>query len=286
MSEKPIPIIVGATASGKTSFSLKVANEISAEIINADSLQVYKDLQILSARPSIQEQNNIPHYLYGYMDAYTVCSVADWLNDVKETIKKVENPIFVGGTGLYIKSLVDGISQMPDIPTEIRELVRNMPIEEVERKVKGCNATDPQRLRRAFEVQLATNKTIDYFQQQPKIKITNKEFQIFFLNPDRETLYNRCNQRFKTMLETGAIDEVKHLKKINATGGVLKAIGVREISKWLDGELSKEDLIRIATQETRHYAKRQITWFKNQFKNAVIFEPKDEIEIMKNHIIK
>ncbi len=281
--QKTIPVIVGPTASGKSIFSLKVAKRIDGEIINADSLQVYKDLQILSARPSQIEQNGIPHHLYGYMTANETCSVMGWLNNVKNIINQIKNPIFIGGTGLYIKALTEGISPMPDIPEEIREKVRNMDIEEVKSKVKDSLATDPQRLRRALEVELSTGKPFSYFQSLEKIKIIDKEFKIFFLNPPRKLLYERCDNRFIQMLTQGAIEEVKHLIEIQATGGVTKAIGVKQITKWINGEISNKEMIEEACKETRHYAKRQITWFKNQFDNKITFTPEQIDDVLKNH---
>lgn len=265
---KEIPIIVGPTASGKSSLALQLAQHISGEIINADSLQVYQDLKILSARPQEKETQNIKHHLYGFVDAYTTYNVAQWLEDVKKTLKNVKNPIFVGGTGLYIKALTEGISQIPEIDTKIREYVRNLPIEDVQKKIKECKATDPQRLRRALEVELSTGKPLSYF-QQTKIKIIEEKFKIYFLNPPRELLYKNCNNRFETMLQTGAVEEVKDLIQKRATGGVLKAIGIKEITAWLAGEISKKEMIEKASQATRNYAKRQITWFKNQFKEAM-----------------
>lgn len=281
--QKTIPIIVGPTASGKSSFALKLAKHIEGEIVNADALQVYQDLTILSARPTFDEQQGIPHHLYGYLDFNTTASVTSWLNDVKSIINSLKNPIFVGGTGMYIKTLVEGISPMPDIDPNIRELVRNMPIEEIKAKVIDCNAQDPQRLKRALEIQLTTGKSIKYFQEQPKIKIINENFKIFFLNPDRAWLYQRCNSRFIQMLQNGAIDEVKYLKSNNASGGVTKAIGYKQISDWIDNQITNKEMIIKATQETRHYAKRQITWFKNQFKNAITFTPENADNILKEY---
>lgn len=281
--QKTIPIIAGPTASGKSAFALKLAKHLQGEIINADALQVYKDITILSARPTIDEQQGISHYLYGYLDAYTTPSVNSWINDVKSVIDTLKNPIFVGGTGMYIKTLIDGLSPMPDIDPDIREMVRNMPLEEVKAKVVDCNAQDPQRLKRALEIQLTTGKSIRYFQEQPKIKPIDKNFKVFFLNPDRKWLYHRCDERFIQMLQLGAIDEVKNLKKINATGGVTKAIGYKQISDWLDGKISNKEMIIKATQETRHYAKRQITWFKNQFTDSVLFTPDMMDDILKEY---
>lgn len=281
--QKTIPVIVGPTASGKSAFALKLAKQIKGEIINADSLQVYKDILILSARPTIQEQLNIPHHLYGYLDAYTTPSVASWLEDVKQIIHNVSNPVFVGGTGMYIKALTEGISPIPEINPCIREQIRQMPIEEVQAKTKDCQFTDPQRLRRALEVQLSTGKSIQYFQNLPKTKIIDHDFKIYFLNPDRTWLYDRCNSRFIQMIQNGAIEEVKHLKEINATGGITKAIGIKQISKWLDGKISNEDMLLQSMQETRHYAKRQVTWFKNQFKDAISFTPHEIDDILKTY---
>ena len=281
--QKPIPIIVGPTASGKSAFSIQVAKRTNGEVINADSLQVYKDLKILSARPSLEEQEGIKHHLYGYMSAFETSSVMGWLKDVKDIINQVENPIFIGGTGLYVKALTEGISPMPDIPDEIRNLVRQMDIEEVKSKVKGCSAIDPQRLRRALEVELSTGKPFSYFQNLEKIKVIDKKFQIFFLNPPRNILYERCDKRFIQMLSQGAIEEVKYLQEIKATGGVTKAIGVKQISQWLNNEISNKEMIEEACKETRHYAKRQVTWFKNQFDNKITFTPEKTKEVLKTY---
>ncbi len=281
--EKAIPIIVGPTASGKSKFSIECAKRINGEIINADSLQVYKDIQILSARPTLEEQEGVPHHLYGYMGADETSSLMSWLQDVKKVLKTAKNPIFVGGTGLYIKALTEGIPPMPSIPDNIREKVRKMDIEEVKSKVKETSAMDPQRLRRALEIELSTGKPFSYFQNLERIKIIDKKFQIFFLNPPRKVLYERCDKRFIQMLISGAIDEVKHLNQINATGGVTKAIGVKQISKWLSGEYTNQKMIEEATKETRHYAKRQVTWFKNQFKEKITFDSNQTDDILKTY---
>lgn len=284
--KKIIPVIVGPTASGKSAFAIEIAKKINAEIINADSLQVYSDLHILSARPTKAEQQNIPHHLYGYIDAYSTCSVASWLNDVKNKLETVENPLFVGGTGLYISALTQGISPMPAVDENIREDVRKMDIADVQKRLIDCKAIDPQRQRRALEIQLSTGKPLSFFQNQPKIKIIDKDFQIFFLNPPRDILYQRCNSRFIKMLDCGAINEVIRLNNIKATGGVLKAIGVSQIKKYLDNEITKEQMIDLATKETRHYAKRQITWFKNQFPKAITLTNETQLEILETYFNK
>lgn len=274
MTQK-IYVIAGPTAGGKSGLALQLAQEINGEIINADSLQVYQDLHILSARPDEAETRLVPHHLYGYLDCYSVCSVFEWLSQAKEACKNIQHPIFVGGTGMYIQALVDGISMMPTIDLDIRERVRQMPLEEVQKLVQDCKATDPQRLRRALEVQLSSGKTLAYFQAQPKIKVIDGDFKVFFLNPPRTTLYERCNQRFEQMIAKGAIDEVTQLQEKGATGGVLKAIGVSEISSFLKQEISLEQMIERSQLATRHYAKRQVTWFKHQLKSVVLLDKED-----------
>lgn len=265
----PIYVILGPTGSGKSALALSLAHSVSGEIINADALQVYADLEVLSARPCVTDMQDIKHYLYGYKDAYSSCSVADWLQDAKEVLNTVKTPVFVGGTGMYLSSLINGVSPIPDIDPLIREQVRQMDIQSVQSQVQDKRFSDPQRLRRALEVELSTGKTLSYFQSLEKIKITDRYFKIFFVNPPRDVLYDRCNKRFLKMIESGAIDEVKHLEQIHATGGVLKAIGVKEIKAYLQGEMSFDMMIEKASQATRNYAKRQVTWFKNQIKDAV-----------------
>lgn len=266
--EQKIYVIVGPTASGKSGLALNLAKKINGCIINADSMQIYKDLKILSARPDETDMNGIPHYLYGYLDAYQTNSVSDWLMRVVEKLKEVERPILVGGTGMYVSALINGLSPIPDVDPVIRETVRSMSIDDVKKQVKECSAVDPQRLRRALEIQLSTGKSLSYFQNLPKIKLLDANFNIFFVNPEREVLYHNCNQRLMQMVNNGAIEEVRHLLNIQATGGVMKAIGVPEIIEYLSGKSSFERMVQQIQLSTRHYAKRQVTWFKNQLSNV------------------
>ncbi|MBR4931847.1 MAG: tRNA (adenosine(37)-N6)-dimethylallyltransferase MiaA [Alphaproteobacteria bacterium] len=262
--ERKIYVIVGPTASGKSGLALNLAKKIKGSIVNADSMQIYKDLKILSARPDEAEMDGIPHFLYGYLDAYQANSVSDWLKRAVEKLKEVERPILVGGTGMYVSALINGLSPIPNVDPVIRETVRNMSIDDVKKQVKECSAIDPQRLRRALEIQLSTGKTLSYFQNLPKIKLLDANFDIFFVNPERDILYHNCNQRLVQMVNNGAIEEVRHLLNINATGGVVKAIGVPEIVEYLSGKNSFEKMVQQIQLSTRHYAKRQVTWFKNQ----------------------
>lgn len=278
-------IIAGPTASGKSKLAVRLAEYLHGEIINADSLQVYADLNILSARPNKTEMKEVKHHLYGYLDSFAISNVSDWLKQVQKIIKTIETPVFVGGTGLYINALIEGISAIPDVDPDVRQKVRQMHINEVKAMVQDCFATDSQRLRRALEVQLTTQKPLSYFQKQPRVKLISGKFQIFFLNPPRNVLYNRCDQRFINMIENGVVDEVKELLKKKATGGVLKAIGVKEIISYLNGSISFNEMIFKVQQETRHYAKRQVTWFRHQLKNAIELKQINE-DVLLQEILK
>ncbi len=269
MVHRKIYVIVGPTASGKSDLAIQLAQTVAGGIINADSMQIYKDLTVLSARPTESEMVGVPHLLYGYADAYYENSVQDWLDKAVIAVNNVKTPVFVGGTGMYVGALINGLSPIPDVDPIIREQVRQMPIEEVKSLVKECQFTDSQRIRRALEVQLSTGKTLSYFQQLPKVKLFEADFQVFFVNPPRPILYDRCNRRFVQMIENGAIDEVKNLILLNATGGVTKAIGVPEITDYLAGQITYDEMISRAQLATRHYAKRQVTWFKHQLSQSI-----------------
>lgn len=279
MANKKIRVIIGPTASGKSALAIKIAKEIDGSVINADAMQIYKDLTLISARPTLQEMQGIPHLLYGYADAYFQSSVQDWLRRVVPVLKETENPVLVGGTGLYISSLVNGINRIPDVDEDIRKQVRNMDINDVRKQVIDCPAVDPQRLRRALEIQLTTGKPLSYFTKQPKEKLLDADFQVIFVNPPRSFLYERCAIRFHQMIEQGGIQEIEHLLTLKPTGGVLKAIGVPEIISYLQGDISKEEMCEQAILSTRHYAKRQITWFRHQIKSDMILESINDFNI-------
>jgi len=263
MKKQKIFVIGGPTASGKSSLAVRLATDLNGCVVNADSIQVYKDLRVLSARPSDEEMQGIPHYLFGYVDAWTNPSLADWLDKAKELLPDVKNPIVVGGTGLYLEALMHGVSPIPDVDLAVRERVRNMDLKEVQSLIKNPRFKDPQRLRRALEVQLTTGKTLDYFYQLPKKKSIDADFYLIYVLPQREKVYEACEKRFVQMLQAGALEEVRHLNDIQATGGVLKAIGVPEIQAYFLGRLSKDEMIQQSVIATRQYAKRQMTWFRH-----------------------
>ena len=269
MIKKKIYIIVGPTASGKSDFAVRVAQKNNGEVVNADSMQIYKDLQIITARPSIDDMKGIPHHLYGYFDSYQTNSVQLWLDKVIPCLNQIETPVVVGGTGLYINALINGISPIPEINPEKREFVRSLPLDDVKKMVVDCSAIDSQRLRRALEVQLSTGKPLSYFQQLPRIKMIDADFEVYFINPEREWLYKQCNNRLLKMIQSGAIEEVKNLLDIKATGSVLKAIGVPEIMSYIQNFVSYDEMCSNIQLSTRHYAKRQVTWFRHQLDNYI-----------------
>ena len=265
MKKQKINIVVGPTASGKSSLAFQMAKELSGQIVNADAFQVYSGLRVLTARPTIQDENEVPHHLYGYADNDFQENVQGWLNKACEILPSLSNPIVVGGTGMYINALINGINEMPDIPDEIRQSVRQMDIKEVRSLLKGQSVfPDPQRQRRALEVFLATGQTIEYFQKQPPKKMIDADFYVILVQPPRQIVYDKIAKRLDVMMEQGVIKEVENLLKSNACGGVLKAIGVKEIAQFLNKELTLEQTKEQILLSTRHYAKRQMTWFRHQ----------------------
>lgn len=270
---KKVYIVAGPTAGGKTGYALKLAKKTGGEILNADALQVYKDLRILTARPTVEEAATCPHHLYGLLDAYQTADVAWWLGQVVPLIKQIDVPILVGGTGMYLYALEHGLCTFPDIPEDVRKTVRSLSLEDVKRQVKDCRFSDPQRLKRALEVQLTTGRSIHQFQKENTKKYLTADFHKILILPDRDVLYDRCAKRLDIMLKTGAIEEVKNLLTLHPTGGVLKAIGVPEITQYLNGDLSLAQAKAQILLATRHYAKRQITWFKNKLEPQEILAP-------------
>lgn len=280
-------IISGATACGKSSIAMKIAEEKDIAIINADSLQIYEGLPILSSQPSNIDQIKVNHYLYSYLKPDQSCSVAIWLNLVNQKIEKIKEakkiPVIVGGTGLYIAKLVDGINEIPQISLINKELAKNLfnelGKEKFAKKFLLTEKLDKQRLIRNAEVILETGKTIDFWQQQPKKKILlDNNFIHINLNPSREIIYNNCNQRFIEMLNKGVIDEVKNLNnKIQENSQISKTIGFYEIVDFINKKISFEEMKNIITKKTRNYAKRQLTWFRHQFKEISFFANDQEI---------
>ena len=281
----PVALIAGPTASGKSGLALKLAELLEARqrkavIINADSMQVYRDIPILSAAPSVEEMEAVPHQLYGAWDGAQSCSAADWAERAKTTIAEAHAqdmlPILVGGTGMYIKILLDGIAPIPTIDPEIRSAIRELPTAEAYAALRNedpdsaykLKPNDTQRIARALEVVRSTGHPLSYWQARLEGGIGNQiDLYPLILKPDRDWLYKRCDARFVQMMDSGAADEVKALlaRELDPTLPVMRAIGVREIAALHKGELSRDEAIAAGQQATRNYAKRQYTWFSNQF---------------------
>ena len=290
--EKHLVIIAGPTCSGKSELARAMALEFNGQIINADSMQVYSDLQVITSRPTNEVLLSVKHKMYGYLDGSRRGNVAAWHKlAIKEILNsKQENtlPIIVGGTGLYLNSLINGISKIPEPTRDIKEYVNekmlklglDMIFEELKKAdpvgSKKIKPNDAQRIIRSYEVFLSSGKPLTYWQSKKTLKPLrhSKVYNLLFL-PERETLYQMCNRRFDKMIVSGAIEEVGRLKErcLDPSLPVMNAIGVRELSCFLEGDILLADAISKSKQLTRNYAKRQVTWFRNQFNSSsVVFE--------------
>jgi tRNA dimethylallyltransferase len=275
----PLVVIAGPTASGKSALALAFAQQIGGAIVNGDSAQIYRDLRVLSAAPTGEELNAVEHRLYGVREGAIPCSAADWAGLAKREIAEIHGsgrtPILVGGTGLYLRTLLDGIAPVPAIDSQVRAHVRQAPGEENRAKLEALdpeaaarlNPGDTARINRALEVVLSTGRTLAEWQKQREGGIV-AEVQIrpLILLPPRKWLYARCDERFARMIDRGAVAEVEALivRKLNPNLPVMRAIGVPELSRYLAGEISLDEAIAAGQQATRRYAKRQYTWFTHQ----------------------
>lgn len=281
---KPIIIIGGATASGKTAFSIQLAKAVNGSIINADSMQVYKEIPILSAQPSMQEQDNIPHYGFGYISITSPYSVGLWMEMVEESMHAIDKagriPILVGGTGMYLHSLIHGLSPICDIDSDIRlesrALMRQLGVEKFYQHMQQIDpqaaeklhANDKQRLIRAYEVLQQTGKSIVEWQAVPNKQLYPKNhFHCIWFQPDRETLYDNCNKRFEKMLEKGAIEEARKIMQLEPQDELtgMKALGLKPLMEYLQEHITLYEATEVGKTTTRRYAKRQTTWFRHQF---------------------
>ena len=278
-----ILVIAGPTASGKSSFALEVADKYNGVIINCDSMQVYNELRIITARPSSADERDIPHKIYGIISVKDSFSVGTWRNmaiiEIETCWKKGKLPIITGGTGLYIKALMEGLTEIPKVPGEIREKViarhKEIGVEAFHQELRGfdpvsaerLNKSDSQRVIRAFEVYVATERSLsDWHKQEPTTKPLSAHYQSIIFEPPRGALYAKCEDRLDWMVENGALDEVRDLMNANLDPVCppMKALGVPEIVAYLNHDLTLEEALNVAKQSTRRYVKRQMTWFRNQ----------------------
>ena len=288
-----IILISGPTASGKSEFAIKVAKKINGEIINADSMQVYKQLQILTARPKKINQQNIKHHLYGFQSVKKNFSAGTWLKLVNKKIKQIQKknkvPIVVGGTGLYFKSLTDGLVKMPNIPIKIRNEIRSLQKKLGQKKfyqklikqdplVKNqINPNDVQRSIRAFEIKKFTGASITKWFKKTKVLFDNDSFIKIYINFSREALLERIIKRVDKMFESGASKEVKKFNrlKVKKENSSNKVIGIEEIGKYLKGEINLRETKERIYIKTRQYAKRQSTWARGQMMSWQKIDPQD-----------
>lgn len=271
-------VICGPTASGKSSLALGLAERAGGSVINADSMQVYRGLDILTAQPGAAERRDVPHLLYGVLDPADVCSAGRWadmaLGAIAETRAAGRVPILCGGTGLYLKALMEGIAPVPDIPAEIRAAVRERHAAvgtqalHAELLVRDpgsrVRASDVQRTIRAMEVLEATGRPLSWWQAQPPVGASGLRFVTVLLDPPRDDLYARIEARFDAMLAAGALAEARALACLDPGLPAARALGLRELAAAVAGELPLEDAVRQAKTRSRNYAKRQVTWFRKQ----------------------
>jgi tRNA dimethylallyltransferase len=275
----PLVLIAGPTASGKSALALAAAQQNGGVIVNADASQIYRDLPVLSAAPSVEERALVDHRLFGIRDGSLPCSAAEWAEMARSEVASIHAagrlPILVGGTGLYLRTLLYGIAPVPAIDPEVRERVRATPVAENRAKLEVLDPDaaarltpgDTARISRALEVILSTGRTLGEWQEQREGGIADQvDLRPLVLLPPREWLYARCDERFAKMIDEGAVTEVKALlaRNLNPNLPMMRAIGVKEIAAYLEGNLSLDDAIAAGQQTTRRYAKRQYTWFAHQ----------------------
>ena len=271
-------LIYGPTASGKSNFAIKLAKKINGEIINADSMQIYKELKILSARPYKKDYQNIKHHLYGFLSVKKNFSTGDWLKLVDKKIihlrKKKKIPILVGGTGLYFKSLTEGLVRIPNIPIQFRKKIRSLHLKIGQKKfftklvkldplvIKKINSSDTQRSIRAYEVKLFTKKSMYEWFKNTKSNYEKADFYKIYIDFPRKDLVKKIETRANEMLKSGAIQEVKRFLKLGVSKNksASKAIGINEVREYLAKKIKKEEVIEKISIKTRQYAKRQNTW--------------------------
>lgn len=280
MNKPKVIVISGPTASGKTALSIELAKKIDGEIISADSMQIYKDMDIGTAKPDEEEKQGIKHYLMDYISPEQRYSVAQFKKDatdaIEEILQKRKMPIIVGGTGLYIDSLIYGIEYQEieideEYRKELEKIVEERGLEVLYKRaseidseaIKKISVNDKKRIMRILEIYHKTGKTKTEQDEESRKKGVEYEYKVFTINMDREKLYERINKRVDIMIERGLIEEVKKLeKKYNKFPTAMQGLGYKEVVDYVEGKYTKEEMIEKIKMETRRYAKRQLTWFR------------------------
>ena len=278
--ENDMIIIAGPTCVGKSSIAIGLAKKVNGAIINADSVQVYKDLNLLSARPTINGMDGIPHFLYGYIDLNINFSVSDWLLDIRSALLDVKKqkkiPILVGGSGLYLNAVINGLAPIPVITKETKneclckfnqigiEEFRKMNFEIDPHFIK--NNIDKHRLLRAYSVFIQTGKNMSFWHSQARDGMIDKVIYPFLIYLNRQILYDKCNVRFNEMLLNGGLEEVRSIhNKVDRSLPIARSLGVKWLLSYLDDEICFEDAVKLSMRDTRRYVKRQITWFSHNY---------------------
>jgi tRNA dimethylallyltransferase len=283
MDRPTVILIAGPTASGKSALALSVAEQLGGIVVNADSMQVYRDLRVITARPSPGEEACAPHRLYGHVDAAINYSTGQWLRDVDEVLRELKSqkrvPVLVGGTGLYFKALTSGLAAVPPIPAEIRDRVRARVREEGAPALHAelmtldpptanrITINDRSRISRALEVVLATGRSLTDWHREGLPPLVDADCAVkVFVTCERKGLVRRIETRFAAMLAAGALDEVRALaaRRLDPLLPAMKAHGVPWLIRHLNGDISLDEAAAGAIMDTRRYAKRQVTWFRNQ----------------------
>ena len=303
MQKSKVIVICGPTASGKTALSIALAKKINGEIVSCDSMQIYKDMDIGTAKPTIEEMQGIKHYLIGYVSPEQRYSVADYKKDAKKAIKEIlekgKIPIVVGGTGLYIDSLIYEI-EYQDIKLDekyrkqLEDEVKEKGLEELYKKAKiidekameKISPTDKKRILRVLEIYHATGKTKTEQEIESRKKEVEYDYKVYALNWDRQKLYDRINKRVDIMIEQGLIQEVKQiLEKYSTFPTAMQGLGYKEVVDYLKGIYTKEEMVEKIKMETRRYAKRQLTWFRKN-KQTIWLNGEDTTQKNINIILK
>ena len=290
-NQSKIILIFGPTASGKSNFAVKIAKKINGEIINADSMQVYKQLKTLTARLNKKERKKIRHHLYGFVNVNKNFSTGQWLklaiSKIKEIKKRKKIPMLVGGTGLYFQSLINGLVKIPDIPNKIRNKIRLLQKKDGQKKFykkllkldpkvnSKFDPNDAQRSIRAFEIKTYTKVSMYDWFNKTKTSFHDAVFLKFYINFERQKLIKRIEQRTNNMIEQGAIQEVIRFNKlrIKKNHSVKKVIGIEELSKYLNNHIQLEEAKELISIKTRQYAKRQETWARSRMTTWTKIDP-------------